>query len=77
MFIPFKKNYDFNFRKRQFITGLSHGPVTAGVVGSQKPLYDIWGNAVNVASRMDSTGKAGKIQVGNQQRSKRIHINFT
>lgn len=37
--------------------------VTAGVVGSSKPLYDIWGNAVNMASRMDSTGTTGKIQV--------------
>lgn len=35
----------------------------AGVVGSSKPLYDIWGNAVNMASRMDSTGISGKIQV--------------
>lgn len=36
----------------------------AGVVGSSKPLYDVWGNAVNMASRMDSTGTPGKIQVG-------------
>lgn len=35
----------------------------AGVVGSSKPLYDVWGNAVNMASRMDSTGIPGKIQV--------------
>ncbi len=35
----------------------------AGVIGAVKPLYDIWGNSVNVASRMDSTGVAGKIQV--------------
>lgn len=46
-----------------FIPGISHGPITAGVIGSQKPLYDIWGDAVNMASRMDSTGAAGKIQV--------------
>ncbi|EZA60062.1 Adenylate cyclase type, partial [Ooceraea biroi] len=43
--------------------GISHGEVTAGVVGAQKPLYDIWGDAVNMASRMDTTGVAGKIQV--------------
>lgn len=43
--------------------GISHGEVTAGVVGAQKPLYDIWGDAVNMASRMDTTGVPGKIQV--------------
>lgn len=43
--------------------GISHGKVMAGVIGSSKPLYDVWGNAVNMASRMDSTGIAGKIQV--------------
>ncbi|KOB71252.1 Adenylate cyclase type 2 [Operophtera brumata] len=43
--------------------GISHGEVAAGVVGSLKPLYDIWGHAVNMASRMDSTGETGKIQV--------------
>jgi adenylate cyclase 2 len=43
--------------------GLNHGPVIAGVVGAQKPQYDIWGNTVNVASRMDSCGEMGKIQV--------------
>ncbi|KAL4716592.1 hypothetical protein ACJJTC_010256 [Scirpophaga incertulas] len=43
--------------------GISNGKVAAGVVGSLKPLYDIWGHAVNMASRMDSTGETGKIQV--------------
>lgn len=45
------------------LQGISNGKVAAGVVGSLKPLYDIWGHAVNMASRMDSTGETGKIQV--------------
>ncbi|KAL7636331.1 UNVERIFIED_CONTAM: hypothetical protein RMT77_013090 [Armadillidium vulgare] len=42
--------------------GINHGPIIAGVIGARKPHYDIWGNTVNVASRMESTGKAGCIQ---------------
>ncbi|XP_014611837.1 PREDICTED: adenylate cyclase type 6 isoform X1 [Polistes canadensis] len=49
-----------NFRMR---VGINIGPVVAGVIGARKPQYDIWGNAVNVASRMDSTGILDRIQV--------------
>lgn len=44
-------------------SGLNIGPVVAGVIGARKPQYDIWGNTVNVASRMDSTGVPERIQV--------------
>lgn len=49
-----------------FLSGINHGPVIAGVIGAQKPQYDIWGNSVNVASRMETTGVLGKIQVCNK-----------
>ena len=43
--------------------GLAAGPVVAGVVGSRRFFYDVWGDAVNVASRMESTDQTGRIQV--------------
>ncbi|CAF1069139.1 unnamed protein product [Rotaria sp. Silwood1] len=51
-------NFAFELRM-----GLNFGPVTAGVIGTTKLFYDIWGDTVNVASRMDSTGEKGRIQV--------------
>nr|CDS15990.1 adenylate cyclase type IX [Echinococcus granulosus] len=52
----------FNFQFELKI-GYNIGEVTAGVIGTTKLLYDIWGDTVNVASRMYSTGQKGRVQV--------------
>jgi urea transport system substrate-binding protein len=43
--------------------GVHLGPTVAGVIGLKKFIYDVWGDAVNTASRMESQGEAGRIQV--------------
>ncbi|XP_042869482.1 adenylyl cyclase 78C-like isoform X2 [Penaeus japonicus] len=49
-----------NFKLR---VGISHGPLVGGVIGAKKPVFDVWGNTVNEASRMDSTGANDTIQI--------------
>ena len=47
----------------QLRIGINTGPVTAGVIGTHKFIYDLWGDAVNTAARMESCGVPGRIQV--------------
>ena len=53
----------FGGRQLQMRVGVASGPVTAGIIGTHKFAYDLWGDTVNTASRMESSGLPGEIQL--------------
>lgn len=58
--------HTFAGRTLQFRFGAASGPVVAGIIGKEKFIYDLWGDTVNLASRLESYGQAGKIHISRE-----------
>jgi adenylate cyclase len=63
--------YDTSVRLR---IGICTGPVVAGVIGHRRFAYDLWGETVNLACRLESTGEAGRIQIAESTHERLKHI---
>jgi adenylate cyclase len=61
-------NNEFNGHRLSMRIGINSGPVVAGIVGTHKFAYDLWGDVVNTASRMESHGVPGSIQISGATR---------
>ena len=69
-----KKDLEKNLPFFQIRIGIHTGPVVAGIVGIKKFAYDIWGDTVNTASRLESSGEPGMINISQSTRDRVNHL---